>query len=324
MNDIFVNLSDSHCHFNPECTASDTEKFASKLNEKSIQIPNNYFHLMTTQHLDLEFIDTLLTRLDNPRVLVPYFGVHPWFSHLFYIGNTPPSKEEHYRKVLKPEPSNELLATLPDPIDLHKHKDRFLEIIDKHKLEIFGIGEIGLDKLFRVPSNGYCGNLNFPTSTENRLSACRVDISHQLEIFKYQLTLADQLKKQVSLHCVKAHGLLFDEVKKFPNITVILHSYTGSIEQAQVWIKSLPEDKLYFSFSNWINGEKVEALKALVRALRPTQILVESDIDVDRSLIEERQTQHFDHLNGIYNKIHEYIFIDSLQIHNNMLNSIGI
>lgn len=323
MNDTFLNLSDSHCHFNPECTASDTEKFAERLNEQSKQIPDNYFHLMTTQHLDLKFMDTLLTRLENPRVLVPYFGVHPWFSHLFYIEGTP-TKEEHYKKVLKPEPSNELLATLPDPISLHKHKDRFLEIINKHNFEIYGIGEIGLDKLFRVPNNGYCGNLNFPLSTENKLSACRVDINHQLDVFKFQLTLAEQLKKQVSLHCVKAHGLLFDQVKKFSNITVILHSYTGSIEQAQVWIKSLPQNRLYFSFSNWINGEKIEALKALVTALRPTQILIESDIDVDRSFIEQRQTKHFDHLDGIYKKIHEHIFIDSLQIHNNMLNSIGI
>lgn len=89
MNDTFLNLSDSHCHFNPECTDSDTEKFAERLNEQSKQIPDNYFHLMTTQHLDLKFMDTLLTRLENPRVLVPYFGVHPWFSHLFYIEGTP-------------------------------------------------------------------------------------------------------------------------------------------------------------------------------------------------------------------------------------------
>ena len=84
-----------------------------------------------------------------------------------------------------------------------------------------------------------------------------------------------------------------------------------------------PEQTLLFIFK-LDQRKKIEALKALVTALRPTQILIESDIDVDRSFIEQRQTKHFDHLDGIYKKIHEHIFIDSLQIHNNMLNSIGI
>ncbi|EMG49119.1 hypothetical protein SBY92_000431 [Candida maltosa Xu316] len=320
-----INLSDSHCHFHPECTLQQTEQFAEILNSQLDTFPDKYFHLMTTQHLDLEFMDVLLTKLEKPKIIVPYFGIHPWFSHLFYIGNEEEnlSKQEHYRNVLNPEPSEELLKMLPDPISVSHHKQRILEIIHKHNLKFFGIGEIGLDKLFRVPGNGYYGNLNFPLPQDQKLSPCRVKINHQLEIFKIFLDMASDLQKQVSLHCVKAHGMLFDNVKVYKDLTVILHSYTGSIQQAEVWLKTIPHHKLFFSLSNWINGEKSGALEDLVVTIPPRQILTESDIYVDRLFVEGKQEEYFGHLNGIYDKLYDFILIDSLQIHKNMLNSIG-
>lgn len=319
-----INLSDSHCHFHPECTIQQAKKFAGILNELIDQFPQNYLHLMTTQHLDLEYLDILLSNLTKPEIIVPYFGVHPWFSHLFYISETIPTKEEHYKKILKPEPSPELLEMLPEPINLKDHKEKYLQIITKHNLKIFGIGEIGLDKLFRVPGNGYYGNLDFPMPQGNKLSPCRVNISHQVDIFQFHLSFANELKKQVSLHCVKAHGLMYDEVKKFPDLTVILHSYTGSIQQAEVWMKFTPKEKLFFSLSNWINGEKSELLELLSATLAPNQILTESDIYVDRLFIENKQQEYFGHIRGIYDKLHDYSYIESSQIHENMLKSIGV
>ncbi|RCK58043.1 hypothetical protein Cantr_06060 [Candida viswanathii] len=318
-------LSDSHCHFHPECTATQARLFAEVLNSQIDKFPPHYFHLMTTQHLDLEFMDILLTNLTKPEIIVPYFGVHPWFAHLFHTGDAQPTKEEHYKRILKPEPSEELLAMLPHPISLQQHREKYLQIITNHKLEVFGIGEVGLDKLFRVPGNGYYGNLEseIPEGA-NKLSPCRVNMSHQVEILRFHLSLAQELQKQVSIHCVKAHGLMFDEVRKIEDIRVILHSYTGSTEQAEVWRKFTPKGHLFFSLSNWINGEKSELLESLAETISPDQMLTESDIYVDRLFVEDKQQEYFDHLNGIYEKLHDLNYIESSTIHKNMLNSIGV
>lgn len=89
-------------------------------------------------------------------------------------------------------------------------------------------------------------------------------------------------------------------------------------------MKFTPKGKLFFSLSNWINGEKSELLESLSVTLSPDQILTESDIYVDRLFIEDKQQEYFDHLRGIYDKLYDYNYIESSQIHENMLKSIGV
>ncbi|KAI5961305.1 scn1 [Candida margitis] len=262
LHEPLYNLSDNHCHFSPEATREDAYKLADTLNGLDLDFPTNFFHLMTTQHIDIECIDILLTQLQNPDIVVPYFGVHPWFSHLFYTG-TKPNKRDHYCQVLKPEPTDELIDVLPEPMSMNAHTDKMKEIIKKHDKKVYGIGEIGLDKLFRVPKSGWLGNPHHVTTEQDRLTKSRVTIEHQMHIFRHQLQLAEELGKQASIHCVKAHGVLYDEVTRYKNIVVVLHSYTGSTDQAKRWLKTTPV-KLYFSLSDWINGEKDELLKLLV------------------------------------------------------------
>ncbi|KAI5968944.1 scn1 [Candida theae] len=201
------NLSDNHCHFSPDATREDAYKLAESLNELDVEFPIKFFHLMTTQHIDIECIDILLSQLQKPDIIVPYFGVHPWFSHIFYTGSKP-NKQDHYRRVLKPEPSDELIEMLPEPMSMDKHTDRMREMIKKHDVKVYGIGEIGLDKLFRVPKSGWLGNPDHVTAEQDKLTRSRVRIEHQMDIFRYQLRLAESLGKQVSVHCVKAHGVL--------------------------------------------------------------------------------------------------------------------
>lgn len=360
-----LQLCDNHCHFHPETTTDDAVKFATILNKENANSPfcKYFFHLMTTQHIDIECLDVLLSRVDNKDIIVPYFGVHPWFSHLFYTGDTKPNKIDHYSKVLKPTPSDELLSNLPEPMSIHQHTKRSMEIIEKHNLKVFGIGEIGLDKLFRVPDVGFLGNPksnNIANDNGNKLpppekvlSKSRVTIQHQMDIFNHQLEFAQRMDKQVSIHCVKAHGALFEEVMKYsstsskklkstttdsqaitstsasglPPLRVILHSYTGSIDQAKRWVKEWPKDgKLFFSLSNWINGseDKEETLKGLMDIVSLDQILTESDIPVDRLFIEDKTQEYLDHLLGIYEKLNVYRLIKSDQIESNMLSSINV
>lgn len=316
-----INLSDNHCHFSPDATTEDTYKLAETLNEFDIDFPTKFFHLMTTQHIDIECINILLSQLHKPDIVVPYFGVHPWFSHLFYTGSKP-NKRDHYRSVLKPEPSEELIYILPEPMSMDTHTDRMKQIIKKHDIKVYGIGEIGLDKLFRVPKLGWLGNPNHVTTEQDKLTKLHVTIEHQRIIFEYQLKLADELGKQVSIHCVKAHGALYDEVAKYENIVVVLHSYTGSIDQAKRWLKT--KSKLYFSLSDWINGEKDELLKLLVEHFDGSEILTESDMGIDKYFLQDKSSEYFDHLTGIFQKLNNYKCIESSQIKANMLESIQL
>ncbi|KAI5959148.1 scn1 [Candida pseudojiufengensis] len=324
LDEPLINLSDNHCHFHPEATIEQTLELAKALNDYQYEFPNKFFHLMTTQHIDLECMAVLLDKLENEDIVVPYFGVHPWFSHLFYTSNEKLNKLEHYNSVLSPPPSEELLNLLPEPISIIEHTSKMKDIIKRYNIEVFGIGEIGLDKLFRVPNAGFLGNPNYKNENEkDKLSTSRVKIDHQMNIFKYQLKLANDLQVQASIHCVKAHGILYDEVMKYSNIIVVLHSYTGSIDQARRWLKT-KKSNLYFSLSNWINGEKEELLELLANTLNSSQILTESDTYIDKYFIEHKEGEYFNQLIGIFEKLNSYKPIDSLQLKTNMLNSLSI
>lgn len=257
---------------------------------------------MATNHWDLAIVRELVNA-DTPASVVPYLGVHPWYSHLYRL-DLLLDKRQHYHQCLSPAPSDELLEVLPDPVDLNSHLQHMGKLA-LHYTETgrrFGIGEIGLDKLFRVPSNGFYGNQEV---TENvGLTQCKVTMDHQKAVFVKQLELAHQLKKPVSLHCVKAHGPFFDIVSTdFHGIPwVVLHSYTGSLDQANAWIKAFKSHNrnLCFSFSNYINASdhKRDALVQLVRLLDAHQILTESDMPIDRFL-PQNSNEYFSQLENV-------------------------
>ncbi|EGW31841.1 uncharacterized protein SPAPADRAFT_67855, partial [Spathaspora passalidarum NRRL Y-27907] len=326
MNSTIQQISDSHCHLNPECTPEDVDKLAEILNHDSEQFPKHFFHIMTTNHIDLNLLDKLLDQLDCPGIVVPYFGIHPWFCHLFYIDKSEGDdfKSRHYSSVMLPPPSEALLEMLPDPISITQHISKIREIIAKRPELVYGIGEIGVDKLFRIPSNGFYGNLKYPCDQSAPLAPNRVILSHQVKIFSEFLKLANELKKQVSLHCVKGHGVLYDEVAKHKDIpVVILHSYTGSLDTVKMWIKKC-KSRVFFSFSNYINGEKYEMLTKIVQLLEPTHILTETDMPIDKFFNSDNSQGYYMHLQGILQKLSDLKSVNPQQIHENVLYSIGI
>ncbi|KAF8004370.1 hypothetical protein HF325_001818 [Metschnikowia pulcherrima] len=293
---------DCHCHIGVDGHLQDPELLMNRLSQQPRARSRGFFNVMSTYHLDLEFLATLI-KLDSNNVLVPYFGVHPWYSHLFSTDRQL-SKSDHYKLVLTTVPED-LLHILPDPIYIEDHLEKVMRLIKKCEAlqKAYAIGEIGLDKLFRIPSNGFYGNQEHKSGVS--LTAAKVQMDHQKIIFLRQLELADKLSKPVSLHCVKAHGPLFDILHaSFLNIpAVTLHSYTGSSDQAKRWNKSFlkQQRKLYFSFSNFINGEKDKALQLaeLLLLISNDQILFETDSPIDRYFLHNREDEYFGHLHQI-------------------------
>ncbi|CAH9133715.1 unnamed protein product [Cuscuta epithymum] len=116
------------------------------------------------------------------------------------------------------------------------------------------VGEIGLDK-------GSFGK--------------KIDFSDQVEVFRQQLHLAKDLKRPVSIHCVRAYGDLLDILKSvgpFP-CGIVLHSFLGSAEMVPEFAKL----GAYFSFSGFLMSLKENKAKKMIRSVPMDRILLETD-----------------------------------------------
>ncbi|CAJ0549138.1 Ff.00g027510.m01.CDS01 [Fusarium sp. VM40] len=161
--------------------------------------------------------------------VVPSFGWHPWFSHLLYddsadtptyrptSGSEPDlaAKQAHYNAVLQPEPSSDFVASLPNPVAVSSFINSTESRLSAYQYAL--VGEIGVDKAFRLPEpwdpseHTDRDSTLTPGGREGRhLSPHRVRIDHQRAILAAQLRLAAKTRRAVSVHGVQAHGVLHD------------------------------------------------------------------------------------------------------------------
>jgi TatD DNase family protein len=129
-------------------------------------------------------------------------------------------------------------------------KELFLQLLGNNS--ICAIGEIGLDR-------------------RNQNS----DIEQQLDVFCWQLEQARARNIPVSIHCVKATGVLMNTLRThdLPSRGIHLHAYNGPVEL----IPELVELGAYFSFAAKqleFNSEKVEDR---IRAVPIQRLLIETD-----------------------------------------------
>jgi Tat protein secretion system quality control protein TatD with DNase activity len=239
---------------------------------------------MSTNHLDYEWVLSAYKGIGS-EIVVPCFGVHPWYTHLFSYDEDEDepslSKREHYEKVFQKEISDDsFLELLPNPIDF---KDFFHKKLERFKEETNGgqlvIGEIGLDKLFKIPNTGYYGS-KASIDGEVKLTSLRTPIGHQLKIFKYQLVFAFQNNLPVSVHCVKAMSFIIDIARssyKDSESKILLHSYSGSLDSLKMLVKYTKKENVFVSVSSLLNKDRFDEIRTVVQ-----HILIESDISVDR------------------------------------------
>ncbi|KFH42736.1 Cut9-interacting protein-like protein [Hapsidospora chrysogenum ATCC 11550] len=256
---------DAHCH--PTDTMASIASIPS-MRARALTIMatrSQDQHLVSSVANDLGVVrhrESLLSaHRDAPCAVIPSFGWHPWFSHQLYDDTTttststttPPSslttynpgdtttatdedllaaKKAHYATVLTPSPDDQaFISSLPTPTSLSSFLSSTRSLLTSHPFAL--VGEIGLDKAFRLPrpweehhsnsrpDSAGANSLNPPSrddtltpgGREGRLlSPHRVRPHHQQAILSAQLRLAGDLGRPVSLHGVQAHGLLYDTV----------------------------------------------------------------------------------------------------------------
>ncbi|RMZ71838.1 DNase family Scn1 [Pyrenophora seminiperda CCB06] len=171
--------------------------------------------------------------------IVPCFGWHPWFSYQMYLTEeqdddtkspnqeplTGEAKIKHYQSVLQPsrQPPSEqdraVLLSLPDPTPFTAFLSLLRQNLKKYPYAM--VGEIGLDRAFRVPEAWAAGNnadlwakrndsLTLGGREGRRLTPFRCTLAHQKRIFKMQLQLAAEMGRAVSVHGVQAHGSVLE------------------------------------------------------------------------------------------------------------------
>lgn len=94
------------------------------------------------------------------------------------------------------------------------------------------VGEVGLDRALRIPYDY--------DATPRILTRFTIPFEHQSKILEAQLELAVELRRNVSMHCVKAHDATIQVFEmmakkfgdKFWDISVDIHSFGAS---PQIW-----------------------------------------------------------------------------------------
>ncbi|EME46983.1 hypothetical protein DOTSEDRAFT_165686 [Dothistroma septosporum NZE10] len=301
----YLGVFDAHCH--PTDTLSSLQSIPT--------MRASVLTVMATRAQDQELVasaadDMGLTEADvgdsttdwsAAHKILPAFGWHPWFSHQMfdekeYDGATslnPEQKAKHYRAALTPKPEDDaFVQSLPDPRSVEEFIGRTREYLKKYPLAL--IGEVGLDKSFRIPEAW------LPEQTEQRddgltpggregrkLSPYRVDMEHQRKVLLAQLALAGEMQRACSVHGVQAHGIVHDTVaqtwkgherlskkerrKVAANAElegedentsmskpypprICLHSFSGPAETVKQYTAASVPCEVFFSFSTTINS----------------------------------------------------------------------
>ncbi|OKL59282.1 hypothetical protein UA08_05412 [Talaromyces atroroseus] len=232
-----IGVFDAHCH------PTDTMTSISDIPHMQAMA----LTIMSTRGEDQELVDEVAQRLGDYQniadkgsngKIVPCFGWHPWFAHQISVLNddTPTPDEEateaarkiqHYQRVLTgltesgrdESNDNAFFETLPTPKPLSTLLAETRKRLLAHPNAL--VGEIGLDRAFRLPMPWQEEELEVrnaeltPGSREGRsLSPYKVAIAHQKALLKAQLQLAGQLRRAVSVHSVQAHGAVFDVLQE--------------------------------------------------------------------------------------------------------------
>ncbi len=172
----------------------------------------------------IPFID-LHTHSDQPeKGLVTVKNIFPGEGFAAFSGRNFYSMGLHPWHIRSEDENNEMLRMVEDAMDFD---------------HVCFIGECGLDKI---------------TST---------DFEEQKRVFRAQIIMAEEFKRPLVVHCVKAYNEILEFRKELhPQMPWIMHGYNGSVEQTI----QMAGKGILFSFGENLyrpNSKAVESFKHL-------------------------------------------------------------
>ena len=138
------------------------------------------------------------------------------------------------------------------PMFLAQHRDAHLAALPDwlQRLECVAVGECGLD--FFVPD---------------------LDVNQQEAIFIEHIKLAKQFNKPLIIHARKATERVIQLLKQFGPVTGVIHSYSGSLEQARQLIGM----GFLLGIAGPITYPRSNRIRALVKEISLEHLLLETD-----------------------------------------------
>lgn len=116
--------------------------------------------------------------------------------------------------------------------------------------KVVAIGEIGLDYYYETPAR---------------------DV--QQKAFRAQLELAEKTGYPVIIHDRDAHGDVLSIIKEYPSVTGVFHSYSGSVEMAEILLKM----GWYISFSGVVTFKNARHALEVAKMVPDDRFLTETD-----------------------------------------------
>ena len=146
---------------------------------------------------------------------------------------------------IHPEDAQQL--ALNPETELHELENLLRE---KEKHKIVALGEIGFDYHYEP-----------------------VNYELQKFFFEKQMQIAQAYHLPVIIHDREAHGDCFDMICKYPEVTGVFHSYSGSAEMA----RELVRRGWYISFSGVVTFKNAERVRRVAASIPPERLLAETD-----------------------------------------------
>lgn len=148
------------------------------------------------------------------------------------------------------------------PYFIESHTTRDLltlrQFIESHPA--VAIGECGLDAMIPNPN-----------------------MDQQLDLFKEHIRLALEFDLPLIVHARKTVDLILKEIRKHPNLRGVLHSFSGSLQQAEIAC----QHNFLLGFGGACTFPRAQKLHAIICSVSLNHILIETDAPFQRGFYRQ-------------------------------------
>jgi len=140
-------------------------------------------------------------------------------------------------------------------INIHTEEDLAILRNTLIQYDTIAIGECGLDTMIPEPN-----------------------LEKQLYFFKAQIKLALEFDLPIIVHTRKTVDLVLKEIRKHPTLRGVLHSFSGSLQQAEIAL----QHNFLLGFSGTITFDRAQKLRSILQHLSLDNFIIETDAPFQR------------------------------------------